>query len=174
MQSCRIHYASLRSVRQPLRYATCPAGSHNTALCLAPRPHCNSVEVLAWSGSAVQRASAIATAWLNGKLARLERREHPARCARGQRQRAHAKTIKGKVSTPGAACTASAPRREGKSQVKATATTTATPPLANPAPSATAWFVCSRARTPTQGSRQGQRQQVRAWRGAYCQRAKAR
>ena len=50
------------------------------------------------------------------------------------------------------------------------------PHLANPTPSAKSLvsvFACKTS-TPTQGSRQGQRQKVRAWSGAYLQRAKAR
>jgi hypothetical protein len=50
------------------------------------------------------------------------------------------------------------------------------PHLANPTPSAKSLasvFACKTS-TPTQGNKQGQQQKVRAWSGAYLQRAKAR
>ena len=124
-----------------------PGGFVKLALCLAPLRNCEKRH----SARLVRRVVVSAP----GRDSKSHKRASRApRFAVSQR--------KGKASrqicTPGAACTASAPRRENKSQVKAT------PQAANIMPPATAWHVYSRARarTPAQGGWQGQNHSQRA------------
>ncbi len=152
MQSCHIHYASLRSVCQPLRYAPCPAGSHNIALCLAPLHNCSMQQCAPGAARSCQRAKARGKGGVKkcgpgaARTVSAPRRDSksnerappkakPARRSARKRQRARIARA--------ALCRQSEERQK---KTTATATTTATPPLANPTPSAKAWSACSRAK----------------------------
>jgi hypothetical protein len=160
-------------------------GSHNSALCLAPLRNCSKHHSAPGAARSCQRAKARGKGGVKrcgpgaARTVSAPRRESKSNERAPPKGKASAPEREEKATSAHRARRAlpsvrgKAEKNNSNSNGNSNSNTRTWP---TPRQAQKAWPVCSRAKTstPTQRNKQRQRQKVRAWSGAYLQRAKAR